>query len=171
MAKKDKNMKRMVFTTDKVKEATDNLNDGAILKGYENPWFKGDIGIRKAGLAFKMSSEEKEEYVKCAMDIQYFTEKYCKVKTDDGTTGNIRLRDYQGDILDSFVNNRFNILMASRQIGKCNDLITRVLAYDTSTNTSIEVPLYELYYGYKKNKTIYDKVKYSLYSLLDYIKN
>jgi hypothetical protein len=31
----------------------------------------------------------------------------------------IRLRDYQEEIINSFKANRFNILMASRQIGKC----------------------------------------------------
>jgi hypothetical protein len=118
MATKEKNQRQMIFTTKLVDEATDNINDGVVIKRYQNPWFKSEVGIRRAGVTFRMTPEEQEEYVRCALDIHYFTEKYCKVKTEDGSINNIKLRDYQEEIMDNFVNNRFNILMASRQVGK-----------------------------------------------------
>ena len=110
--------RQMVFTTKLVDEATDKINDGIVIKRYQNPWLKSEIGIKRAGLSFKMTAEEQQEYFKCAFDIHYFIEKYCKVKTDDGSVDNIELRGYQREILDSLINNRFNILMASRQVGK-----------------------------------------------------
>jgi len=116
--KKPEQERQMIFTTKLVNESTDKLNDGVVLKKYQNPWLKSEIGIRRSGVTFKMTPEEQEEYVKCALDVHYFTEKYCKVKTEDGSINNIKLRDYQKEILDNFVNNRFNILMASRQVGK-----------------------------------------------------
>lgn len=112
------NEKQMVFTTKIVDQMTDKINDGVILKRYENPWQAGEIGIRRSGVSFAFTDNEIEEYIKCAQDIHYFVEKYCKVKTEDGSIGSIRLRDYQKDILDNFRDNRFNILMASRQVGK-----------------------------------------------------
>lgn len=115
---KEKNERQMIFTTKLVDEATDSINDGVVVKRYKNPWFKNEIGIRRSGVVFKMSTEEQEEYIRCALDIHYFTEKYCKVKTEDGSINNIKLRDYQEEIMNNFVNNRFNILMASRQVGK-----------------------------------------------------
>ena len=115
--------KQMVFTTKLVDDATDKINDGVVVKRYQNPWLKGEVGIRRSGVTFKMSPAEQQEYIRCALDIHYFTEQYCKTKREDGSVGSITLRDYQKDILDNFVNSRFNILMASRQVGKCNQLI------------------------------------------------
>ena len=119
--------KQMIFTSKLVDEASDKINDGIVIKRYQNPWLKSEVGLRRAGVSFRMSPEEQEEYIKCALDVHYFTEKYCKVKTEDGSVGQIKLREYQEEILDNFVNSRFNILMASRQVGKCNQLITKVL--------------------------------------------
>lgn len=110
--------RQMIFTTKLVDDATYKLNDGVILKKFQNPWLKSEIGVRRSGLSFKMTPDEQAEYIKCALDVHYFTEKYCKVKTEDGSVNNILLRDYQKKILDNFTNNRFNILMASRQVGK-----------------------------------------------------
>lgn len=118
MATKEKTQRQMIFTTKLVDEATDNINDGVVIKRYQNPWFKSEVGIRRSGVTFRMTPDEQEEYVRCALDIHYFTEKYCKVKTEDGSINNIKLRDYQEEIMDNFVNSRFNILMASRQVGK-----------------------------------------------------
>lgn len=101
-----------------VEEATDRLSNGFLLKRVENPFFENVIGLRSSGLTFKMSNEEQEEYIKCALDIHYFAGTYCYIKGEEGQPIIIPLRDYQNEILDNFFNNRFNILMASRQIGK-----------------------------------------------------
>lgn len=166
---KAKKERQMIFTSKIVDEATNKINDGIVIKRYENPWLKGEVGIRRAGVTFKITPEEQEEYIKCALDINHFTEKYCKVKTDDGSIGNIKLRDYQEDILNNFTNNRFNILMASRQVGKCFELITSVLRLDTSSNTLTKVPLYKLYFSHKKKLSFYDKLKYFIYKIIHMI--
>lgn len=115
---KEQVQRQMIFTTLLVDDATDKINDGVVIKRYQNPWLKSEVGLRRAGVTFKMTPSEQQEYVRCALDVHYFTEQYCKVKTEDGSIGNITLRDYQKDMMDNFVNNRFNILMASRQVGK-----------------------------------------------------
>ncbi len=171
MAKKQeqKEERQMVFTTSIVNEATDKINDGVVLKRYQNPWLKGEIGIKRSGLSFRMSPEEQAEYVRCAIDIQYFTEQYCKTKREDGSVGPIKLRDYQEEILENFVNNRFNILMASRQVGKCNSLITKVLCEIENNGEikEIELPMYKLLFIYKSDKKIYDYLKYSIYTIIN----
>lgn len=177
MKKKEVKEKKIVFDSELVEHYTDQIHDGVILKRFQNPWLKGEIGLRRAGVVFQMAKEEQEEYIKCAIDIHYFTEKYCKVKTEDGTINNIRLRKYQKDVLDDFVGKRFNILCASRQVGKCNLLITNVLSKYTSSDGSIKIeniPLYKILFINKKNKNIYDYIKNILYSILyrlDKIKN
>ena len=110
--------RQIIWTTKMVEEATDKLSNGFLLKRVENPFFENVIGLRSSGLTFKMSNEEQEEYIRCALDIHYFARTYCYIKGEEGQPIIIPLRDYQNEILDNFFNNRFNILMASRQIGK-----------------------------------------------------
>ena len=167
MAKEEE--RQVVFTTELVNDMTDKLNDGVLLKRYQNPWLKGEIGIKRAGVSFKMTKEEQEEYVKCALDVHYFIEKYCKTKREDGSIGEIKLRDYQEEILDNFVDNRYNILMASRQCGKCVNLITSI---DCEIMVGdhyqyVKYPLYKLLFIYKTKKNIYDYLKYGIYKLID----
>lgn len=160
----NENEKQMVFTTKLVDEATDKINDGIVIKRYQNPWLKSEVGLRRAGVTFRMTPEEQQEYVRCALDVHYFVEKYCKVKREDGSVGNIFLRDYQKEILDNFVNSRFNILMASRQVGKTISsaiFMLHKILFDNDKNIMIVA---------NKGDTaveIVDKIK-SIYSLLPF---
>jgi hypothetical protein len=161
---KEQKERQMVFTTDVVNSSTDKINDGIIIKRYQNPWLKGEVGLRRSGVTFRMSPEEQEEYVKCALDIDYFVEKYCMVKREDGSIGNIILRDYQKEILDLFNNNRFSILMAARQCGKTissSIFILHFLLFNNDKNVMIIA---------NKSDTvveIVDKIK-SIYTLLPF---
>ena len=110
--------RQIIWTTKLVEEATEKINNGFVLSRLENPFYEKIVGLRTSGLVFKMSPEEQEEYIKCALDIHYFAATYCYIKGEEGQPIIIPLRDYQNEILDNFFNNRFNILMASRQIGK-----------------------------------------------------
>lgn len=156
--------KQMVFTTKLVDEATDKINDGIVIKRYQNPWLKSEVGLRRAGVTFRMTADEQQEYIKCALDVHYFVEKYCKVKREDGSIGNIFLRDYQKEILDNFVNSRFNILMASRQVGKTvssSIFMLHKILFDNDKNIMIVA---------NKGDTaveIVDKIK-SIYTLLPF---
>ena len=156
--------KQMIFTTKLVDESTDKINDGIVIKRYQNPWLKSEVGLRRAGVSFRMSPEEQEEYIKCALDVHYFTEQYCKVKTEDGSVGQIKLREYQKEILDNFVNSRFNILMASRQVGKtisASIFMLHTILFSNDKNIMIVA---------NKGDTaveIVDKIK-SIYSLLPF---
>jgi len=164
--------RQMVFTSRIVEEATDKINDGVVVKRYQNPWLKSEVGIRRAGVSFRMSADEQNEYVRCALDIHYFTEKYCKTKREDGSVGSILLRDYQKEILDNFVNNRFNILMASRQVGKC--FFHNTLCDIEIDGVRVEMRVGSLYYymlsGIRK-LTILEKIKIKLYDILFYLEN
>ena len=98
---KDIKEKQMIFDTTLIEESIKKINDGVVLKRYQNPWLKGEVGIRRAGVTFRMSPAEQQEYIRCALDIHYFTEQYCKTKREDGSIGSIKLRDYQKEILDN----------------------------------------------------------------------
>lgn len=99
--------------------------------------------------------------------MQYFAEKYCKIKREDGSIGPMKLRDYQKDILDLYDQSRFSILMASRQIGKCFTLDEFCELYDKNINKHYTAKMYEIWFKAKEKKKIYDYLKYFLYKFLD----
>ena len=109
--------KKFIFTTKNVSEISEQMSDGVIIKRYMNPWFKGEVGVRRSGISFGITQDEVQEYIRCMDDVQYFAEKYCQIKREDGSIGPIKLRDYQKGILDLYKNPRV-ILCASRQSGK-----------------------------------------------------
>ena len=169
MAKKQVE-KQIIFTSKMVDEITTKINDGILIKRFQNPWLKGEVGIKRSGLAFRMTDEEQEEYVKCALDVNYFVEKYCKVKREDGTIGHITLRDYQEDILNNFSRNRFNILVSSRQVGKCVNYNT-IIAIEKE-NVKYDVRIGKLYYSMlskERKLTIFEKIKMRLYDWIYYL--
>lgn len=162
-------MKRIVFSTKVVESITKKIDEGFIISNAENPYYDKKVGLRKDKLTFKMTKEEQDEYIKCKLDVKYFANNYCKVKTEDGTYDIIKLRDYQYEILDMLQNpsNKFNIIMASRQVGKCVDLTTKVILQDNNIGELVEVPIYEIYFKYKKDRTLYDKIKFRIYKWID----
>ncbi len=164
MAKEEKKERQFIFTSKNIDEITEKMNDGIVIERYRNPWFKNEIGVRRNGISFAPTAEELQEYIRCKVDIHYFAEKYCKVKTEDGSVGNITLRDYQKDILDLYDKNRFSILVGSRQIGKCNTFLTKIMLTDVG-----EITIGELYFkelSKIRSLSIFEKIKYFLYKLL-----
>lgn len=162
--KKEETLKQIVFSTPLVEQVTKNINDGVIVKRIENPWFKNEVGVRRSGVIFKMSENEIQEYIKCKMDIKYFAEKYCKIKTEDGTITKITLRDYQKEILDLFSTNRFSILCSSRQVGKTINTAITILHFLTFNNDKNAMIVANIA---ATTIEIVDKIK-SIYSLLPF---
>jgi len=156
-----------VLTTEIVDDITLRENLGKRLNRHEKLWFSNMRGIRKANLTFAMTDFEFEEYVKCKISVQYFAEKYCQIKREDGTIGPMKLRDYQKDIIDLYTKNPRSILMASRQTGKC--LTFNTLANIECDGKIIKIPIGILYYDSLKNDrklTFLEKVKILLYKII-----
>ena len=163
-SKKEEVVKQIVFTTPLVEKVTKDINDGVVPKRIHNPWFKNEVGVRRSGVIFKMSPDEIQEYIKCKVDIKYFAEKYCKIKTEDGTIAKISLRDYQKEILDLFSTNRFSILCSSRQIGKTINTAITILHFLTFNNDKNAMIVANIA---ATTIEIVDKIK-SIYSLLPF---
>ena len=104
-----------IWTTRKIDDEKTKI-DGGLVADY-SPFFDGDTAYRAADIVFDYSQEEIEEIARCASDVVYFGEKYCFSMTDEGIR-KIKLRDYQKDMLKGFQDNRFTVMLASRQIGK-----------------------------------------------------
>lgn len=159
----EEELRKFVFNSELVEELTQKINDGIVLKRYQNPWFKNEIGNRRSGITFAMTPDEIAEYIKCKTDILYFAQKYCKIKVEDGTIQNMTLRDYQIDILKLY-QNRKSILCASRQVGKCASGQVGVVIEGIG-----KIPIYKIYYDELKKirpLTFLEKTKMFLYNIL-----
>ena len=106
-----------VFTT----KIIDGLMDQYLL-GHRTPrsnsfTHQNIIGTRKSGINFLMTNKEMIEWSKCYNDINYFSNIYTKIKLEDGSTGQMKLRDYQKEALEFVDKQRFSIFLRSRQVG------------------------------------------------------
>lgn len=104
-----------VWNTKKINEEIDRIERG--VPADYSPFSEGKIDMKAADIVFEYTQEELEELARCANDVVYFGNKYCYSMTDDGIC-QITLRPYQEKMLRSFQDNRFVVMLASRQIGK-----------------------------------------------------
>jgi hypothetical protein len=58
-----------------------------------------------------------DEYSKCSIDLVHFMKKYCKIQHPKKGRINFHLYPFQEKTLNEMVNNRFNIILKSRQMG------------------------------------------------------
>jgi hypothetical protein len=165
--KKQPNPLDIILNTDKVNEIIDKENRGIPLKRHEKIWFDNLKGVRKGNLAFALTDEEVAEYTRCKLSVHHFAQTYCKIKREDGSIGKMDIRDYQERIIDLYTKNRFSILMASRQTGKCSDytsLITIKRKNGITERLCIGNLYYELVQTYR-NLTTLEKIKCFLYKI------
>jgi hypothetical protein len=80
-------------------------------------FYEGNPEMKSPNIVFEYTKEELEDLTRCANDVVYFANKFCYSMTDEGVQ-QITLRPYQEDMLNNFQDNRFVIMLASRQIGK-----------------------------------------------------
>lgn len=106
-----------IFNKEIVSEIIKKIENKEQLSRFDKIEFQNINGTRKANILYSYNEEEIIEYSKCYNDVCYFSEKYCKIMIDDGSTNNINLRDYQINILNKYSSNRFFINLISRQMG------------------------------------------------------
>ena len=110
-----KGAESFAWTSKKVEQLMLAIDEG--YKPKSTPFYEGNPNLRKGNIVFNYSDEEIREIKKCAKDIVYFANTYCTVMTDEGLQ-TINLRPYQENMLRQFQAERFNICLASRQVGK-----------------------------------------------------
>ena len=113
--KVSKGAESFAWTSIKVEKLMLALDEG--YKPKSTPFYEGNPNLRKGNIVFNYTEEEIREIKKCAKDIVYFANTYCTVMTDEGLQ-TINLRPYQEEMLRQFQAERFNVCLASRQVGK-----------------------------------------------------
>jgi hypothetical protein len=80
--------------------------------------FEGNTNLKKPKTQLAYTKEHLQEYIKCRDDIFYFAENYYKILSLKEGMIIPKLRDYQYDMINSYIKNRFSIILATRQAGK-----------------------------------------------------
>jgi len=91
-------------------ENADILADGKYFQGNEN--------ILRQNATFKWTEEMQSELKLCIKSILHFAEHHFYISTLDDGKKRIELHKFQKRLLKAFKANRFNIVLASRQVGK-----------------------------------------------------
>jgi hypothetical protein len=149
-----------VWSTERVKELLERAEDlGIDYKEVDNPFHENEPELRRGNIIFEYTEKELEEIKKCANDVVYFSNNYCKVMTDDGIQ-QIKLRDYQIQILKQYQHHRKNVFVSPRQSGKCFLPTTKI---ELSENK--KVPIYKFVKS-KRITFLMKKILYRIYSWL-----
>lgn len=157
-----------IWNTKKIDEQVDRIERG-LVADY-SPFFDGKIDSKAPDLVFEYTNEEIAELAKCANDVVYFGNNYCFSMTDEGIR-QINLREYQEVMLSAFQDNRFVVMLASRQIGKCFFYDTRC-HLKSSDGTIESVSIGNLYFKFlssERKLTFMEKLKWNLWKLYDYL--
>jgi len=169
----DDDINSSMWTTIRINKLLEEVDNGMDIKGlHHSPFKDNDINLKRANMPFEYTPEEWEELRKCKNDLLYFAWNYCMIQTETGVQlvkDGGGLRDFQEGILNSFKKNKYNILMASRQTGKCLSMLSRVKVIDIKTNNELEVSIFEIYFESIKETrklTGIEKLKYFLYKLI-----
>lgn len=84
----------------------------------KNEGYLGNTQIKRANVETKYTKEELDEYLKCQNDPCYFIESYTQIISLDEGMVPFELRGYQENLIKHYNDNRFSIVLASRQSGK-----------------------------------------------------
>lgn len=114
-----------VWSTKAVNEYMNDLDNG--VERRESPFYFGDQQLRKPHLLFEYTQDEIEELVRCKNDVNYFANHYAyTMNPSTGALNLITLRDYQEDLLNTINDNRYCVIVAARQSGKCESPLSTV---------------------------------------------
>jgi hypothetical protein len=93
-------------------------------KGYN-----GNTNLKRKGIPIEFTSDMIQEYLKCAKDPVYFSEKYIQIVHVDHGLIPIRMYDYQKEIVEAITHNRRVTVNTSRQAGKTTTAVAVILHY------------------------------------------
>jgi hypothetical protein len=102
--------------------------------------YNGNINLLSSKDEVSYTQEQVQEFIKCSRNPTYFIEKYIKIVNIDKGLINFEMYDYQKDIVDTAVSNRFVICKLPRQSGKTTTVAGLILWYalfNENYNTAI----------------------------------
>jgi hypothetical protein len=127
----------------KVEEnSLDDLDMDDIL--VDGKFYQGNENILRKDALFKWTDDMKAELRLCVKSILHFAESHFYIITEDGKK-KIELYKYQKNLLKAFKNERFNVVLSSRQSGKCLASNTLIKIKNKKTGEIEEITIGEFY--------------------------
>lgn len=83
----------------------------------DGDFYKGNENLLRGDAQMKWTPEMRDQLKLCIKSVLHFAENYFYITTEDGKK-KINLYKYQKNLLKAFKNNRFNVVLSSRQSGK-----------------------------------------------------
>lgn len=97
---------------------------GYTLDIYKRPvHFKNNPYLAGTNTKLELTNEHISEIYKCSEDVFYFIENYCKIFTLDDGWQLPKLRSYQRNLIQHYVDNSFSNVLSGRQTGKSTSTI------------------------------------------------
>lgn len=118
-----------MWTTESIALADEGLAANYAL--IENPYLKQQkkAKLRKANLSFQYSEVELDILEAVYEDKEFFCDNFGVLKSGDAGWININLYDYQRKLLKQYSENRWNLVMFPRQMGKTTTTVLEILHY------------------------------------------
>ena len=83
----------------------------------QNAGYNGNENLKLEGIKINWTPEQIQEYIKCAKDPIYFSEKYIKIVHVDHGVIPIKLYDFQKEIIQKATDNRNTIVLTGLSTG------------------------------------------------------
>ena len=99
-----------------------------------NESYLGNVNVKRDGVEQQWDAETIREYTRCLKDPAYFIKNYIKVISLDEGLVPFNLYDYQEKMIKHFDDNRFSIVLAIRQSGKCQSINSTIQIKHRGTN-------------------------------------
>ena len=84
----------------------------------KNEGYLGNHLLKRSGIETEYTEHEMAEYLKCSENPTHFIENYTQIISLDEGLVPFELRGYQENLINHFKDNRFSVVLASRQSGK-----------------------------------------------------
>ena len=91
--------------------------------------YNGNVNLKRKGTPIEFTQDMVGEFIKCAQDPTYFSEKYIQIVHVDKGLIPIKMYEYQKEIVEKITNNRRVAVVTSRQAGKTTTAVAVILHY------------------------------------------
>ena len=91
--------------------------------------YNGNANLKRKGTPIEFTQDMVGEFIKCANNPTYFSEKYIQIVHVDHGLIPIKMYDYQKEIVEKITNNRRVAVVTSRQAGKTTTAVAVILHY------------------------------------------
>lgn len=75
-------------------------------------------GLKRPNSVVQYTQELVQEYAKCSRDIFHFAENYYTIIEEKRGKHIVKLFDYQKEMIQGFIDDRFKVILSARQMGK-----------------------------------------------------